>query len=169
MEKTTRNIITREKIEKDLLFSNTASIKHTAVYLAAVILALGVVSAMILSFLPTGFLWLDIIIWIFFLGIVGAPVWAISAMLIKALVERKHLKNGDLQIVICPLLCKEEKMVRGSDNPQKVFCFGDFEDVWANSTHYQLSTMDDEFYIAYYKGSKKAEMVFPRKLYEYKE
>ena len=169
MEKQTKNLITRKEIEKDLLFNNTASIKHTAVCLAAMVLALGVVSAFFLSLLPSGYLWLDIIIWIFFIGIVGAPIWAISAMLIKALIDRKHLKNGDLEIVICPLLYKEEKMIRGSDYPRKVLHFGDFEDVWADSTHYQLSTMGDEFYIVHYKGSKAARMVFPLKLYEYKE
>lgn len=169
MEKQTKNIITRKQIEKDLLFSNTASIKHTAVCLAAVALALGVVSAIFLSFLPTGFLWLDIIIWVFFIGIVGAPVWAISAMLIKALIERKHLKKGDLQIVVRPLLYKEEKLVRGSDNFEKVFHFKDFEEVLADSTHYQLSTPGDLFYIVHYRGSRDAKSVLPSKLYEYKE
>ena len=48
MEKQTKNIITRKQIEKDLLFSNTASIKHTAVCLAAVVLVLGVISAIFL-------------------------------------------------------------------------------------------------------------------------
>lgn len=172
MEKQTKNIITREKIEKDFLFNNTAGIKHTLVCLVAVTLALGVVSAIFLSFLPTGFLWLDITIWVFFLGIVGAPVWAISATLTKALIERKHIKNGDLDIVIRPLLYKNEKPVRGyTGRPrvQAMFQFGDFEDVCADPTYYHLCTVDDEFYIVHYKGSKKAQMVFPLKLYEYKE
>lgn len=171
MEKQTKNIITREKIEKDFLFNNTAGIKHTLVCLVAVTLALGVVSAIFLSFLPTGFLWLDITIWVFFLGIVGAPVWAISATLTKALIERKHIKNGDLDIVIRPLLYKDEKMVRSgrSHRMQEMFHFDGFDEVWANHTEYQLSSMDDEFYIVHYKGSKKAQMVFPLKLYEYKE
>ena len=169
MEKQTKNMITRKQIEKDLLFSNTASIKHTAVCLAAVTLALGVVSAIFLSLLPTGFPWLDIIIWIFFIGIVGAPVWAFSAMLIKALIERKHLKNGDLQIVVRPLLYKEEKLVRSSDSFEKVFHFEDFEEVLADSTHYQLSIPGDLFYIVHYRGSRDAKFVFPLKLYEYEE
>jgi hypothetical protein len=168
MEKQTKNIITRKEIEKDLLFNNTASIKHTAVCLAAVVLVWGVISAIFLSFLPSGFLWLDVIIWVFFIGIVGAPVWAISAMLIKALIERKHLKNGELEIVVRPLLYKEEKMVRNSDFPQKIFHFGDFDDVLADPTHYQLCTMNDEFYIFYYKGSRKATLILPLKLYDYR-
>jgi hypothetical protein len=169
MEKQTKNIITREEIEQDLLFNNTASIKHTAVCLAAVVLVWGVISAIFLSLLPSGFLWLDVIIWVFFIGIVGAPVWAISAMLIKALIERKHLKNGELEIVVRPLLYKEEKMVRGSDNFEKVFHFKDFEEVLADSTHYQLSIPGDVFYIVHYRGSRDAKFVFPLKLYEYKE
>lgn len=173
MEKQKKQIITRKQIEKDLLFNNTASIKHTAVCLAAVTLALGVVSAVFLFlFLPTGFLWLDVIIWVFFVGIIGAPIWAISIMLIKTLIERKHLKNGELEIVIRPLLYKDEKLVRGytlRPRTQKMLQFGDFEDVWADPNYYQLCTMDDEFYIVHYKGSKKAEIVFPLKMYELKE
>ncbi len=168
MEKQTKNIITRKEIEEEFRFNNTATLKHTAVCLAAVTLAVGVMSAIFLSLLPTGFLWLDIIIWVFFIGIVGAPVWAISVMLIKALIERKHLKNGDLQIVIRPLLHKEEKMVRGSDNLKKVFHFEDFEEVWADSTHYQLFIPGDVFYIVHYKGSKSAKLVLPLKLYDYR-
>ena len=171
MENQKRNIITRKQIEEEFLFSNTASIKHTAVCLAAVTLAVGVVSAIFLSFLPSGFLWLDVVIWVFFVGIGGAPVWAISVMLIKMLMERKKLKNGELEIVVRPLIYKDEKLVRGytgRPRSQAMFQFGDFCDVWADPTHYQLCTMGDEFYIFYYKGSKKAKLVFPLKLYDYR-
>ena len=171
MGKQIKNIITRESIEKELLFNNTASLKHTAVCLAAVTIAVGGVSAVFLSLLPSGYLWLDIIIWIFFIGVGGAPVWAISVMLIKMLMERKKLKNGELEIVVRPLLYKDEKLVRGytgRPRSQAMFQFGDFKDVWADSTHYQLSTMGDEFYIFYYRGSKKAKLVFPLKLYDYR-
>ena len=51
MKNPTKNIITREKIENDLLFSNTAALKHTAVCLAAVTLAVGGISAVFLSIL----------------------------------------------------------------------------------------------------------------------
>lgn len=172
MEKQTKNIITREKIEKEFLFDNTAALKHTAVCLAAVILACGFMSACFLGlFFPTDLAGLNIVILIFFLGVVCAPVWGISVILIRTLIERKHLCNGELEIVIRPLLYKDEKLVRSgrSHRMQEMFHFDGFEEVWANATHYQLCTMDDEFYIIHYKGSKKAQAVLPLKLYEYQE
>ncbi len=163
VEKQTKNIITREWVGKELLFYNTASIKHTAVCLAAVILLFGV-----FSLLTSAFSYEMAIV----SCLVGCiPMIVILVLLIRLLKERKQLKNGGFEIVICPLLYKEEKLVRSgrSHRMQEMFHFEGFNEVWANHTEYQLASMDDEFYIVHYKGSKEARMVYPLKMYEYKE
>ena len=97
------------------------------------------------------------------------------ARLVKDLIERKHLKRGDLEIVVRPLLYKSQKEVRIYCNKRirwqtrSLFHFEGFNEFWASPGMYQNFTWGDEFYIAYYKGSKDARMVYPLKMYEYKE
>ena len=163
MKKQTKNIITREKIENDLLFSNTASIKHTAVCLAAVVLAFGGIGLFMLA--------LSYEAAIFTFSVAGIIICVFLVMFARILIDRKHLKNGDVEIVVRHLLYKDEKLIRSgrSHRLQEMFHFEGFDEVWANHTEYQLASMDDEFYIVHYKGSKAARMVFPLKMYEYKE
>ena len=54
MEKQTKNVITRQWLKKELLFYNTATLKHTAVGLAAVILILGFISLLLSAFSREG-------------------------------------------------------------------------------------------------------------------
>ncbi len=163
MKEQTKNIITREKIEKELQFYNTAGLKHTAVGFAAVILIFGVFSLLTSAFSS------EMAIVSCLVGCV--PMIAILVLLIRLLIERKRLKNGEFEITLRHLLYKDEKMIRSgkSRRVQEMFHFEGFDEVWANHTEYQLSSMNDEFYIVHYEGSKKAQMVFPLKLYEYKE
>ena len=163
MEKQTKNLITRKEIEKDLLFNNTASIKYTSVCLAAVVFAFGGIGLFMLA--------LSYRAAIFTFVIAGIITCVFLVMFARIFIERKHLKNGDLEIVIRPLLYKDEKLIRSgrSHRLQEMFHFEDFDEVWVNRTEYQLAAMNDEFYIGYYKGSKKVEKVFPLKMYEYKE
>jgi len=163
MENQTKNVITREWVEKELRFYNTAGLKYATVGFAAVLLVFGVFSLFALAFSYE----MAIVSCLF--GCI--PMVAILIVLIRHIKERKKLKNGELEIVIRPLLYKDEKLVRSGRNHkmQEMFHFDGFDEVWANHTEYQLAGMDDEFYIVHYKGSKKAEMVFPLKMYEYKE
>lgn len=93
----------------------------------------------------------------------------------KDLIEYKHLENGDVEIVTRPLLYKSQKEVRIYCNKRtrwqtrSLFHFEGFDEFWASPEMYQNFTWGDEFYIVYYKGSKKVEKVFPLKMYEYKE
>ena len=163
MGKQTKNIITREKIENDLLFSNTATLKYTAVCFAALMLAFLGIGLFILA--------LSYAAAIFTFAIAGIIICVFVVMFARIFMERRHLKNGDVEIVIRHLLYKDERLVRvgKSRRMQEMFHFAGFEEVWANHTEYQLATMDDEFYIVYYKGSKTVKMLFPLKMYEYKE
>lgn len=163
MGKQTKNIITREKIENDLLFSNTATLKYTAVCFAALMLAFLGIGLFILA--------LSYAAAIVTFTIAGIIICVFAVMFARIFIERRHLKNGDVEIVIRHLLYKDERLVRvgKSSRMQEMFHFAGFEEVWANHTEYQLATMDDEFYIVHYKGSKTVKMLFPLKMYELKE
>ncbi len=171
MEKQTKNIITREWAEKELRFYNTANIRYTVVCLSVIILVCGGMIAFISPFIMDSYekVWDKVIFAVAFGGIMTAPVWFVLPQLIRSIKERKWLKNGDFEIVTRPLLYKEDKLVRYKRSTQEVFHFEGFDEVWAGHTDYQLAAMGDEFYIVHYKGSKKAQMVFSLKMYQYKE
>lgn len=175
MKKPTKNIITREAIEKKLRSDNTASLKVSALafFAAALVGILGVVF-FIPSFFEAPNFGFGVLFFLF--AIVGTvPAWVMLARFAKDLIEYKHLKNGDLEIVTRPLLYKSQKEVRIYCNKRtrwqtrSLFHFEGFDEFWASPEMYQNFTWGDEFYIVYYKGSKKVEKVFPLKMYEYKE
>ncbi len=175
MEKPTKNIITRESIEKKLYSDNTASLRHTVFVFFVFVLLFGAISAVfIASIFEMPNVWLGLIP-AFIAAAVTVPVWVMLARLIKDFIERKHLKKGDLEIVVCPLLYKSQKEVRIYCNKRirwqtrSLFHFEGFNEFWASPGMYQNFTWGDEFYLVYYKGSKKIKLAYSLKLYEYKE
>ena len=175
MKEPTKNIITREAIEKKLRSDNTASLKVSALaFFAAALVGILWVVFFIPSFFEAPNFGFGVLFFLF--AIVGTvPAWVMLARLLKDLIERKHLGNGDVEIVTRPLLYKSQKEVRIYCNKRtrwqtrSLFHFEGFDEFWANPEMYQNFTWGDEFYIVYYKGSKKVEKVFPLKMYEYKE
>ena len=175
MEKTTRNIITRKSIEEKLRSDNRASLKVSILtFLAAALVGILWVVFFISSFFEAPNFGFGVLFFLF--AIVGTvPAWVMLAGFAKALIEYKHLKNGDIEIVTRPLLYKSQKEVRIYCNKRtrwqtrSFFHFEGFDELWASPEMYQNFTWGDEFYIVYYKGSKKVEKVFPLKMYEYKE
>ena len=175
MEKTTRNIITRKSIEEKLRSDNRASLKVSALaFFAAALVGILWVVFFIPSFFKAPNFGFGVLFFLF--AIVGTvPAWVMLAGFAKALIEYKHLKNGDIEIVTRPLLYKSQKEVRIYCNKRtrwqtrSFFHFEGFDELWASPEMYQNFTWGDEFYIVYYKGSKKVEKVFPLKMYEYRE
>lgn len=175
MEKQTKNIITREEIEKKLCDDNRASLKVSTLGFLAT--ALGGV-LWVVFFIPSFFEApnFGFCVLFFLFAIVGTvPAWALLPNFVKDLKEYRHLKNGDVEIVTRSLLYKSQKEVRIYCNKRTrwqtrgLFHFEGFDEFWASPEMYQNFTWGDEFYIVYYKGSKKIEKVFPLKMYEYKE
>ncbi len=175
MEKQTKNIITRESIEKKLRSDNSASLKVSALsFFAAALVGILWIVFFIPSFFEAPNFGFGVLFFLF--AIVGTvPAWVLSVRFVRDLKEYKHLKNGDLEIVMLPLLYKSQKEVRIYCNKRtrwqtrSLFHFEGFDEFWASPEMYQNFTWGDEFYIVYYKGSKKVEKVFPLKMYEYKE
>ena len=175
MEKQTKNIITYEEIVKKLCSDNTASLRHTAFVFFVVLLVCGAMSAIFIAAIfeaPNG--WFGLIP-AFIAAAITVPIWVMLAGFVKDLQEYRHLKRGDVGIVTRSLLYKSQKEVRIYCNKRtrwqtrSLFHFEGFDEFWASPEMYQNFTWGDEFYIVYYKGSKAARMVFPLKMYEYKE
>ena len=173
MEKQTKNIITREEIEKKLCDDNRASLKVSTLGFLATALG-GVLWGVF--FIPSFFEApnFGFCVLFFLFAIVGTvPAWALLPNFVKDLKEYRHLKNGDVEIVTRPLLYETEETCytrkTRMEYTKHKFHFEGFDEFWASPEMYQNFTWGDEFYIVYYKGSKKVEKVFPLKMYEYKE
>ena len=175
MQKQTKNIITRKSIEEKLRSNNRASLKVSALaFFAAALVGILWVVFFIPSFFEAPNFGFGVLFFLF--AIVGTvPAWVMLAGFAKALIEYKHLKNGDIEIVTRPLLYKSQKEVRVYCNKRtrwqtrSFFHFEGFDELWVSPEMYQNFTWGDEFYIVCYKGSKKVEKVFPLKMYEYRE
>ena len=156
MEKQTKNIITREGIEKKLCADNVASLKVSILaFFAAALVGILWVVFFSPSFFEAPNFGFGVLFFLF--AIVGTvPAWVMLAKLLKDLIERKHLKNGDLEIVTRPLLYKSQKEVRIYCNKRtrwqtrSLFHFEGFDEFWASPEMYQNFTWGDEFYIIYY-------------------
>jgi hypothetical protein len=173
MEKQTKNIISREKIEKKLRSDNRASLKvSTLAFLATALVGILWVVLFIPFFFESPNLGLGVLFFLFV--IVGTvPAWALLPNFVKDLKEYRHLKNGDIEIVTRPLLYETEETCYTRktriEYTKHKFHFEGFDAFLASPEQSKAFTRDDEFYIVYYKGSKKIRLMYSFKFYEYKE
>ncbi len=173
MEKQTKKIIIREEIEKKLRSDNTASLKVSALaFLATALVGILWVVFFIPSFFEAPNFGLGVFFFLF--AIVGTvPAWALSVRLVKDLKEYKHLKNGDVEIVTLPLLYEtaETCYTRKTriEYTKHKFHFEGFDAFLASPEQSKQFARGDEFYIVYYKGTKKVRLMYSLKFYEYKE
>lgn len=171
MKKPTKNIITREFIEKELRFYNTADIK-AGLLLGSVLSALLIpaVIAVLFGFSPwvygeTGRIVFSIVFTAFFVLVFLAPVFAFVQMLFSAFAQRKKLLKGEFVITIRKLKNKKEKIVQR--HIEECLCFKNYGDCSVGSTVYQLADKGDKFYIVHYKANKTVKLLYPVKTYEY--
>lgn len=173
MEKQTKNIISREEIEKRLRSDNRASLKHTAFVFFVMLLVCSVVSAIfIVAGVEAENLVLGIIS-VIFAAMVTVPAWVMLASFVKDIIERKHIKNGDFETVMLPLLyeTEETRYTRRTrmEYTQYKFHFEGFDAFLASPEQSKRFTRGDEFYIVYYKGSKKIRLLYSCAFCEYRE
>ena len=173
MEKQTKNIITREEIEKKLRSDNRASLKvSTLAFLATALVGVLWGVFFIPFFLEAPNFGLGVLFFLFV--IVGTvPAWALLPNFVKDLKEYRHLKNGYVEIVTRPLLYETEETCYTRktriEYTQHRFHFEGFDAFLASPEQSKAFTRGDEFYIVHFKGSKKVQMVFSLKIYQYKE
>ena len=168
MEKQTKNIITREFIEKELRFYNGADIKSAVVLLGVLSLLFVPITIgtahVILSLVKN--IALKIALLIVVCGLTSAPIWLNLSGLFVSISNRKLLARGEFDIVTRDVQYKSEKMVHR--HMEEYLHFQDFGAVWAGHTTYQITSNGDVFYIVHYKTKNKAEMIYSTKMYEYK-
>lgn len=173
MSHQTKNIITRESIEKELREDNRLCVRSSVI--------LCVVMAVIFVPLTIGFvmsvsnicqrLIQNILVEILACVLVGAiglaPVYINLWGLRGDLIRQKLLKQGDFDIVVESVLYKSTKIVRRHE--EEFLHFKAFGAVNASHTHFQLASTGDDFYIIYYRQIKKVAVIYPCKMYEYME
>lgn len=169
MEKQTKNVITRDFIEKELRFYNTADIRSTLVLcgglsLFFVPLTIGAVYGF---FALLENVYLKILLSVLVGGLTSAPIWINLLSLKTSLTERKLLRNGDFEIAVCEVQYKDEKLVHR--HTEKFLHFVGFKEISVGNADYDLSSQGGEFYIVHYKGCADIKLLFSLKMYEFKE
>lgn len=169
MERQTKNVITRELIERELRYYNTANIRSALVLCAAlsplfVPLTVGTVCGVFALLKNT---LLIILLSVLIGGLASAPIWIKLLALIRSLRDRKLIQNGDFAIVICEVQYKGEKPVHR--HTEKFLHFNEFEEVLVENVNYDIVSQGDEFYIVHYKGHTTIKLLYSLKMYEYRE
>lgn len=168
MAKQTKNIITRKSIEDDLLFYTSADMRSTLVWGGAISL-LGVPSIILLAnFLkPTDRHPLSLICYGFILLLFISLLLSLFIPIPRALKEKKLIRSGEVEIVVLPLLYKQEKVYR--HHTYKLLYFEGFKGEMVGNTEYDLASAKQEYYIVHYRNSKEIKMIFSTERYEYRE
>ncbi len=169
MEKQTKNVITREYIEKELRFYNTADIRSTLVLCGALSLlfmplTVGVVCGF---FALLKNIWLKILLSVLVGGLTSAPIWINLLSLKTSLTERKLLQNGDFDITVCEVQYKDEKPVQR--HTEKFLHFVGFKEVSVGNVNYDFVSPGDEFYLVHYKGHTTIKLLYSLIMYDYRE
>jgi hypothetical protein len=169
VEKQTKNIITREGLEKELRFYNKANLRSTV--MLCIFLSLILVPVMIAAVyaIPGLFrtIWAKILVSVFLVALMGVPLWINFRSLIVCLRERKSLKLCSLDIITAEVAYKGERLVHR--HMEKYLHFKDFGDAVVGGTTFDLATQGDEFYLVCYKGHTSIQLLYPLKMYEFKE
>ena len=169
MQKQTKNIITREWVEKELRFYNTADIRSCLVVCSSV--ALVFIPLTVLCVYGTSLFFKNIFVKILSCILIGVliscPVWLNLLSLRGFLAEKKRLANGDFEIVTREVLYKSEKLVHR--HIEEFLHFKDFKEISVGHTDFQLASAGDLFYLIHYKGEKSISLFYSCKMYEYRE
>ena len=166
MENQTKNIITREMIERELWFYNKATVKTllvTCVPASLFMIPLSIILASVtLSDIYN--IVAKIFFALFFCALGTFPIWLNLIVLRETLSQRKKLLRGEFDIVTRELLYKDEELV--NRNIREYLHFSGFNGITVGHTTYQLASEGDTFYIVHYKASKNIQLLYPAKSYK---
>ena len=178
MDRDSKKIITREWVENELRFYNTADIKYLSVNLITLGLALGVpiYLFLLLGWSVCDFLWINIVLTCFFGGIFLIFVGAMLGQLIEHLMERRALNKGNFDVVLRTMQYKTEKVKyryfgrRHRLRLKEYLVFDQFGAIEVSHDEYYRTSAGDEFYMAvYYLPKPKVRLRYSARSYQYKE
>ena len=166
MQMQTKNIITREWVEKELRFYNSAHIKSSVVLFIVVTLifapaTVAMVYGIDVTFDNTVF---KILLSAFVIPILIAPMCIWFVYIVKGLRDKRMLACGSFEIVVADLSYKAEEYIHR--RLEEKLYFPGFNKLTVGHTAYQLASAGDSYYLVCYKGRKKIELFYPQKLYE---
>ena len=168
MKPLTKNILTREALEKELRHLNAADLRFAWTQLVTA------APFLLLFALLTGYGFRngrDLIAKIFFaliaVAIVSGGLFLLIRNICLAYAERKKLAAGEFLLTHRTLFSKREKCVYR--HTEKCFSFEGFEEITVGHTEYQLASPGDEYYIVFYPNEKSVQLLYPCSRYEYRE
>ena len=169
MAKPTKNIITRDFVEKELRFQNSADIKLNLTIGVPSSLFFGAMGVFCLSTILNDYdlLLVKIILAVLLGGTFFSPLIGFSIMIGKCLIERRKIVMGEFEVSVRELSYKDERTVNRS--VRRFFYFAGFKQVMVDYLMYQMASNDDEYYIVHYTDGVRIKLLYPLKLYEYKE
>ena len=166
----TKNIITREIIEKELKFLNKADIRSSLVLIAVMTLIfvpLSIIPIYIFFSVGGKTILLGSCCFLFFLVFL-LPIFLNLIPLVKAINEAHLLKKGDWFVDIDEVRYKTEELEY--KHPIDVLYFYRYERVVSGGAEFQLASQDDAFYLVIYKKKKpRVVLHYSQKMYEYQE
>ena len=166
----TKNIITKETIEKELKFLNKADIRSSLVLIAVMAVVFLPLSLLpIYIFLSVGrkTILLGICCFLGF-SVFLLPIFFNLISLLKSINEAHLLKKGDWFVDIDEVRYKTEEIEHR--HTIDVLYFYRYERVVSGGIEFQLASQDDAFYLVIYKKKKPSVVLhYSLKMYEYQE
>ena len=166
----TKNIITKETIEKELKFLNKADIRSSLVLIAVMALIfvpLSIIPIYIFFSVGRKTILLGICCFLGFLVFL-LPIFLNLISLAKAINEAHLLKKGDWFVDVDEVRYKTEELEH--KHTIDVLYFYRYERVVSGGAEFQLASQDDVFYLVIYKKKKPSIVLhYSQKMYEYRE
>lgn len=170
MAKQTKNIITRADIEKELRHLNRADLRTTVTFSAIILIICGSICAFV-----TAIIWHDYNSLNLRLGISISSCLLILSPLILCVLhlfgvqkEKTMLDRGDFYITAAPLAYKSTVTKRRRD--YLLFHFVGYPPTSPSRSIPLLTEEGDEFYLVCYHSERPTiTLLYPCKMYEYKE
>lgn len=178
MERESKQIITREWVENELRFYNTADIKYLTVNLITLSLALGVPTyfCLLLTWSCFDSLWAKLLMSGPLAFLVLFIVFSILWQLIGKLRERRALKKGNFDVVLRTVQYKTEKVKyryfgrRHRLRLEEYLVFDQFGAVEVDHDEYYRTNAGDDFYmVVYYLPKPKVRLRYSKRSYQYRE
>ena len=169
MKKATKNILTRQEVEEELRFLNTADIRFTIAEIALFSLLLVPLTILLLwsAFAFSSASPLVIVISFLLVIALDFPYFIEGRNLVRCFAQRKQLKKGEFEITRSQLSYKNEVQMRRHSEYR--FYFSGFAHYIVGKSRYELFEDGDEFYLVHYRGRDVIKIIYPIKTHEYQE
>ena len=171
MEKTTKNVITRESIAKDLAANLKGEFAMSLFFsvLFSVIFIPMIIGCFYALFWKVDNVILAVakaVVCLIFIVCCSLPTILNVIPLVSAIIKKKKVKSGEFDVIVRELSYKREVYKRGVE---RRFVFVGFKEVAVTRNVYQLSSSEDEFYLVVFPGKKNIEALYPLKTFEFVE